>query len=64
MAKQLHLFALCIFILSQTVSAQLVINEYSCSNRNIIADNYGDYEDYIELYNNSGGSVDLNGWYL
>lgn len=64
MAKQLHLFALCIFIVSQPVSAQLMINEYSCSNRNIIADNYGDYEDYIELYNNSGGSVDLNGWYL
>ncbi|MCS6991515.1 MAG: CotH kinase family protein [Chitinophagales bacterium] len=47
-----------------TASAQVVINEYSCSNRNIIADNFGDYEDYIELYNAGTTTVDLSGWYI
>jgi hypothetical protein len=65
MAKSLRLIIpLILAVTVQASKAQVVINEYSCSNRNIISDNYGDYEDYIELYNNGSSSVDLNGWYL
>ena len=31
--------------------AQVVINEYSASNLRSFPDNYGKYEDWIELYN-------------
>lgn len=44
--------------------SQVVINEYSASNRDIVADQNGDYEDYIELYNTSASAVNLGGYYL
>ncbi len=61
-----HLLAGFIFLClgGPMLLAQVVINEYSCSNRNIIADNFGDFEDYIELYNPTASVVDLSGWYL
>jgi hypothetical protein len=43
---------------------QVVINEYSCSNLDQFTDNYGEYEDWIELYNTSASSVNLAGYYL
>ena len=49
-------------LLSQLSSwGQIVINEYSASNYNSSTDNYGEYEDWMELYNQGG--ADLNGYY-
>jgi gliding motility-associated-like protein len=45
-------------------SAQVVINEVSASNMNTITDSYGEYEDWVELYNTTAATVDLSGWYL
>ncbi|MBL7904012.1 MAG: CotH kinase family protein [Bacteroidales bacterium] len=45
-------------------SAQVVINEYSCSNFSSFPDNYGAYEDWIELYNTGSSAVDIGGYYL
>ena len=42
----------------------LVINELMADNDNIIADNNGDYSDWIELYNNSNDSIFLGDYYL
>jgi len=64
MANHLRLLTLISLFSFQQAFSQVVINEYSCSNRNIVSDNYGEYEDYIELYNTTGSTVDLNGWYL
>jgi hypothetical protein len=44
--------------------AQVVINEYSCSNLNKFTDNYGEYEDFIELYNAGTSAVTIGGYYL
>ena len=51
------------FIISFS-KAQVLINEYSAANFDSYLDNYNEYEDWIELYNSSNNSVDLNGWYL
>lgn len=44
--------------------AQVLINEFSCANDNTIADNFGEYEDWIELYNTGATPIDLTGYYL
>lgn len=51
-------------ILSFSIQAQVVINEYSCSNSTTISDNYGNYEDWIELYNSSGSAISIAGYYF
>ncbi|MCF8368010.1 MAG: lamin tail domain-containing protein [Bacteroidales bacterium] len=48
----------------QPASCQVVINEYSASNLSTIADNYSKYEDWIELYNAGGSTVDIGGYFL
>ena len=55
------LFSLFILLNSHT---QVLINEYSAANNSNYADNYGNFEDWFELYNNSTNAVDLTGWYL
>jgi gliding motility-associated-like protein len=47
-----------------TLKAQVVINEWSASNISTVTDNYGENEDWIELYNTTASSVDLTGWYV
>ncbi len=47
-----------------TTYTQVVINEYSAANYTDVADNYGEFEDWIELYNAGVSSVDLSGYYL
>ncbi|MBK8562502.1 MAG: lamin tail domain-containing protein [Saprospiraceae bacterium] len=44
--------------------SNVVINEVMASNVAYITDENGEYEDWIELYNNSGSSVNLGGWFL
>jgi len=64
MKKLNPLFGLLCWVTWQLSSAQLVINEYSCSNYNDYADQFGDYEDWIELYNPSGAPVSTAGLFL
>lgn len=45
-------------------TAQVVVNEFSASNLNQFTDNYNGYEDWIELYNTSGSSVNIGGYFL
>lgn len=46
------------------LNSQVVINEYSASNLNEFLDNYGKYEDWIELYNTSDNNINIGGWHL
>ena len=47
-----------------TVSNDLVINEFMASNKTTVADQDGEYADWIELYNNSDEEIQLNGYFL
>lgn len=47
-----------------SLNAQVVINEICASNLTLTTDNYGGYEDIIELYNTTPAVVDLSGFYL
>lgn len=66
MLKQLSPILIVFFtiFLTQNAVAQIVINEYSCSNVNGPTDAFGEREDWVELYNNSAGPIDLTGYYL
>lgn len=44
--------------------AQVVVNEYSAANLTFTKDNYGKYEDWIELHNTTAQSLNVSGWYL
>lgn len=48
----------------QLAIGQIVINEYSAANYDTYQDNYGEYEDWVELYNPTAAAIDINGWYL
>lgn len=58
---------LTLIILLSTISfadAQIVINEFSCSNINTVTDAFGEREDWVELYNNGPAAVNLTGYFL
>ncbi|MBI4721703.1 MAG: CotH kinase family protein [Candidatus Stahlbacteria bacterium] len=46
------------------VTADLVINEFLAINTTTVPDQNGEYDDWIELYNNSSSPISLNGYYL
>jgi len=56
--------ALLYSIAAISVQAQVVVNEFSAANLNQFQDNYQKYEDWIELYNLSGSTVNIGGYYL
>src|SRR3982751_6695681 len=61
-ARLLFLFSF--VALSYGSFAQVVINEFSCSNLSQFYDNYQKHEDWFELYNTGGISMPLGGYYL
>jgi len=63
MLKKLY-FILSFLLSAFLVNSQVVINEYSASNFDSHLDNYGEYEDWVELYNTTNSDIDLNGWSL
>jgi len=63
MKKLLLLFLATLFILESTRS-QVVINEFMSSNISTIADEDGEYSDWIEMYNAGPDFVNLSGYSL
>ena len=57
-----------VFIFQVNVSgflaSDVVINEIMASNQTAVADQDGQYDDWIELFNTSSAPVDLSGWHL
>lgn len=48
----------------ELLAGDLVISEFMARNTNTIADEDGDFSDWIELYNRGDADVTLDGWYL
>ncbi|MFP4470641.1 MAG: lamin tail domain-containing protein, partial [Bacteroidales bacterium] len=42
----------------------IFINEFMCDNENFVPDDYGEYDDWIEIYNPGPEAVDIGGWYI
>ncbi len=66
MLRSLHILLLfiSIAIFAQPINAQLYINEVVAANDNIITDDYGEYNDFIEIYNAGASPIDLAGYYI
>ena len=56
------IFAL--LITTYKAKADPIINEILASNLNYISDNYGDYDDLIEIYNPTNSEINLSGYYI
>lgn len=56
------LFLYLLFVNHKSFSQDLVINEIMSLNESTIMDKFGDYPDWIELYNNSNYSINLHNY--
>lgn len=48
----------------ETPDPTIIINELMPKNTSTAADEYGEYDDWIELYNLTSSAIDLSGFYL
>ncbi|TAL58775.1 MAG: T9SS type A sorting domain-containing protein [Bacteroidetes bacterium] len=62
MKKAIYIFLVgfLLFFFIQFSHSQIVINEVSTANDAVIADEEGDFEDWIELYNPTNATISLN----
>jgi hypothetical protein len=44
--------------------SDVVINELMASNTTTVTDNFGEYDDWVELYNAGTSAVDISGWFI
>ncbi len=67
------LFALSVFSLGNAVEAfaqcetyfnNLVINEFMAANSSTAADEFGEFDDWVEIYNSSNEAINMNGYFL
>ena len=61
---QLLYACLLLCLSSSAVNGQLFINEFMASNGTTLADEAGDFDDWIEIYNAGSSAVDLGGYYI
>jgi len=53
-----------VFLFTATLHGQLFINEFMASNARTLADDFGEFDDWIELYNAGSSDIQLAGFYL
>lgn len=58
------LFVVVLPLQAQAQDTSVIINEFQAVNETTLADNTGQYEDWIELVNRTASPVDLGGWVL
>jgi gliding motility-associated-like protein len=62
--KKIVILIVIFFTIFIKSNAQILINEYSCSNINTTTDFFNDNEDWIELINTGGTPVNLSGYFI
>ncbi len=62
--KHLLFFLFFSFLFSKLSSQGLVINEFMASNVSAVTDQDGEYDDWIEIYNNTNQQINMLGLYL
>ncbi len=50
--------------MGEKIVSGLYINEFMASNSSVVSDEFGEYNDWIEIYNSTADTVDLGGLYL
>tara|TARA_B100001057_G_scaffold150817_2_gene150734 strand:- start:9050 stop:9568 length:519 start_codon:yes stop_codon:yes gene_type:complete len=50
--------------IQENTSMGLIINEFLASNDSCCPDSFGDYDDWVELYNDSNDPIDIGGMYF
>jgi gliding motility-associated-like protein len=55
---------LLMFCALSSAKGQVMVNEYSASNVSTMVDMFGQNEDWIELYNFTGSTMDISGFFL
>lgn len=59
-----RLFLFFFMLCSPLIRAQVAVNEVMASNLNVLADEDGDYNDWVEIYNYGASPVNLSGYGL
>src|SRR5438094_1730384 len=63
-ALRLHLWMCCLAVLAPSATGQVILSEFMADNKTVFADENGQFPDWIEIYNTSATTVNLNGWSL
>src|SRR5260221_626292 len=56
--------AVLLFGIGAVSRAEPMISEFMASNATVLADEDGNFPDWVEIYNPDSAAVNLNGWYL
>ncbi len=67
LVKKYSIFVVGVLLFNLGINAQskkILINEFMASNSITLADEDGDFSDWIELYNPGESGINLKGWYL
>jgi hypothetical protein len=64
MFQRLQFTAILLLLAAQPVWGQVLISEFMASNTKTVADDFGQYEDWIEIYNATSTNVNLLNWAL
>jgi hypothetical protein len=62
--RKFAILLLRLLVLVVPASGQPVINEFMAQNGSVLADEDGDYSDWIEIHNPTAETIDLAGWHL
>lgn len=64
--RRIFIALLGLFILQASIAAQdnVIISEFMAANSRTLADENGEYSDWIEIYNGGANAVNLEGWHL
>src|SRR5947208_16395304 len=53
-----------LLVWAHSANAQVIISEFMADNKKTLADEDGQFPDWIEIYNTGAGTLNLGGWTL